>query len=283
MLEALTEKYMSTSIEESPHDAVYFSGKLAEEIGFTKFAQRQAKLQGIRVLVLDHMGIKQANGFTLEETQQIQQLCAEVTTLDLSGNLFESFDMVLGLCGQFPKLHTLTLDGNRFPIRENGNKDRLATVRSLSLSRTLLTQAELGYIVYNFPRLETLSFAENELRNFTCDMPFNFLTTFDLSNNRFKALADIQSLGNFCENLQTLNLQHNAISTVGRDAQDTFPASLATLSLAYNAISSWSFFNDLRTSLPSVRALRVTGNPLYSDLRSAEDKPLTTEDRKSVV
>lgn len=267
---------MSTGTHETGADTVYFSGKQAEEVGFNKFSERQAKLQGIHVLVLDRIRIQHHVGPDSEELEVIANLCVDITALDLSANLFESFEEITGLCGLFPKLRTLTLDGNRFTVAGSSSRTKLPTIQSLSLSQTLLSREELAPILDTFPSLEKLEYTSNELSTWSSPTLCAHLTTLDLSDNDFTSLSDIQRLDQQCPTLQTLTLQHNHISTVG--ANLIFLPTLTELSVSHNAISAWTFFNDLSTSLPHLRSLRVTGNPLYTNLRSAEGKPLTSSD-----
>ncbi|KAI7685151.1 hypothetical protein KC322_g13146, partial [Hortaea werneckii] len=57
-LGALKEKYASDN-DPSEHEAIQISAhKQAEEVGFDKFARRQAQLRGIHTVVLDRMCIR---------------------------------------------------------------------------------------------------------------------------------------------------------------------------------------------------------------------------------
>lgn len=267
---------MSSGTPDVAHESVYFSGKQAEEIGFQKFSQRQAKLQGIRVLILDHMRIKQASGLPQTERSAIAHICAEITELDAGSNLFENFDDLIELCKLLPKLRVLTLDGNRFNVQVNQNLPTLSTVRHLSLARTLLRADSASKVVSCFPNLESLSFAANELEHLRMSLPASLLS-IDLSENDFTSLSDLPRLRASCPTLRTLVLKYNRISAPGSDSSAS--PSLHDLDLSYNDIESWDFFKDLADKIfASLKHLRVTGNPLYQGLKSAEGKPLTMED-----
>ena len=265
---------------EDEAEIVYISGKQAEEIGFEKFSRRQAKLQGIRVLVLDRMRIQHRfpDGHN-DRGREIRELCAEITDLDLSGNLFESFGEIAGLCRLLPKLRVLTLDGNRFATDEGKDVPILQTVKSLSLSRTLLQPAEVSRIVSCFPSLETLSLAYDEYSDpIRLELP-KTLRTLNLSDNHFTSLSQLGHLGISCPNLHTLILKRNRISTIRTNTGTDFSLPIQELDLSYNAIDTWTFFVDMPTpAFPELNHLRVTGNPLYKNLTSADDKPLTAED-----
>jgi hypothetical protein len=268
---------------ESDTQFVYFSGKRAEEVGFEKFHQRQAKLQGIRVLVLDHMQIRPRG--PLDDQEHIAEICSDITDLDLSGNLFEDFHEILNLCGHLPKLRVLTLDGNRFAVHLDQDHIALPSVQALGLSRTLVDPAEFSSLISSgnitFPSLKSLNLANNEYRGpFRLQLPPT-LSSVNLSGNEFASLSDLIDLGVSCPLLRTLVLKQNQISAVHSDESQITDSALpvAELDLSYNAISSFTFFNDMNsTTFPQLKHLRVTGNPLYKSLVSAEGKPLAAED-----
>ena len=266
-------------------EVVYISGKQAEEIGFEKFHQRQAKLQGIHVLVLDHMGI-QHQSLGQEDRESITEICADITDLDLSCNLFETFHEIVDLCSNFPKLKVLTLDGNRFSIDREEPYAALREVKSLSICRTLLNYTGINKLVADtdnpiFPTLSTLNLAGNELSGSVKLLLPLSLFTVDLSDNDFCALSDLTNLDVNCPLLHTLILKRNNISMVCtvRSTFADFSLRVVELDLSYNAIDSFSFFNSINsTTCPQLKHLRVTGNPLYGSLVSAEGKALTAED-----
>jgi tubulin-specific chaperone E len=269
---------------EADAEIVYFSGKQAEEIGFEKFHRRQAKLQGIRVLVLDRMQIHHGSPSQQDEIA-ISEICADITDLDLSGNLFETFVEVVRLCTLMPKLRVLTLDGNRFSIPERLIYPSLSHLHTLSLATTLLSQVELNHLIAEWeaimPSLQTLNLAGNEYtRPFKAVLPIS-VTSLDLSDNEFTSLSDLINTSVNKTGLDTLVLKRNRISSVhcGLVATPKFSLSVTELDLSYNAITSLTFFNDINpTTLPRLKHLRVTGNPVYKNLVSAEGMPLTVED-----
>lgn len=266
---------MSAETHNTESEKVYFSGKQAEEIGFTKFSQRQANLQGIHTLVLDRMRIKHALPSSEADNQAIAGLCEHITVLDISGNLFESFDEIVALCGLLPKLQSLTLSYSRFLVDRLPDTAPLAAVRALSLSGTLLNEEELARVLSAFPSVKELGYMDNELSTWAYPKLCSHLAKLDLSDNNFASLQSIQRLDQQSPSLQTLVLKNNRISAVGPNA--AFPSTLRELSVPDNAINAWTFFNEL---LPytHINSLRVTGNPLYTGLRSADDKPLATAD-----
>ena len=270
---------------ESAAEIVYISGKQAEEIGFEKFHQRQAKLLGILVLVLDHLQIQHHSDAPNEEAS-IAETCADITDLDLSGNLFETFGEVAQLCHYLPKLRAVTLDGNRFALDDGEDCIPLPSVRTLSLSKTLLNHVDVNTLISSnvertFSSIKSLSLAGNEYSGLSKLLLPPSVSSLDLTDNHFTSLSDLVSLDVNGPLLHTLILKRNGISTVYSDksSKSGFVLPVTELDLSYNAISSFTFFNDINsTTFPGLRHLRVTGNPLYKNLVSAEGKPLTAED-----
>lgn len=258
-------------------EIVYFSTKQAEEVGFEKFARRQAQLQGIHVLVLDRMQIRANQDRNEDET--IAQFCADVSELDLSGNLFESLEEIIQLASLFPKLSTLNLSGNRFTVGSGCRM--LVNVRTLDLSDVWLDWSATLSVTGCFPALRKVTAARNGLSSVCFGSLPAHIQELDLSDNRFSNLEDLQALGS-CPELRTLILKRNRIENVWNNGEPSYAAPLnttiETLDLAQNALSSWSFFDSLIDAFPALKHLITTGNPLYEGLRSAEGKPLTTQD-----
>lgn len=272
-LQALREKYMPEDTGTSA-EAIYFSTKQAEEVGFDKLARRQARLHGIHVLVLDRMQMRASQD--REEDETIMNCCANVTELDLGGNLFESLDEIIRLAGLFPKLSLLNISGNRFVCA--GNAGALPTVRTLDVSDTSLRWAKIVSVTKSFPNIRKLTVARNGLSSICPGLLPNGVQNLDLSDNDFSKLADLAALGS-CPNLQILTLKRNRVQAVDI-ATDNHPlnASIETLDLARNAVSSWSLIDALAGAYPALKHLITTANPIYEGLQSAEGKPLASQD-----
>ncbi|KAM3418543.1 hypothetical protein BST61_g4520 [Cercospora zeina] len=276
--QALHEKYMSDDAS-NLGATVYFSTKQAEEVGFQKFAKRQAALQGIHVLILDRMRIRHV---AEDENDAIRETCKDITELDLSCNLFESLAGILSLVALLPKLAHLVLDGNRFTVTCARSAEEFPRISSLSLSNTLLRQhgEPIGPIIArHFPRVKTLTIANDELQDTQAlsatDLPES-LVSLDLTNNNFTTLADLRHL-NPCPHLTRLSLDKCQISSTGR-LDCSVSSSVIDLDLAHNTINSWNVIDSLPGAFPAMKQLRMTGNPIYKDMKSATGKPLMAED-----
>jgi hypothetical protein len=286
LLQALREKYISPQ-EATNAEIVYISGKHAEEVGLEKLARRQAQLQGIHTLVLDRMCIRHRES-DQEADQSVSSLCANITSLDIGGNLFESWDEVMLICRLFPRLSSLTLDGNRFHNLESTNSDiQFPNIRYLGLTATLLSPDEVAAITKPFPSLQTLIFANNELEAWeshspTINLP-QAIHSIDLSGNQLPTLTSLTPLLTL-PNLHTLLLKANKITSSSPQPPTTkttptnLSQSLHTLDLRSNHISTWSLPTSLPLLFPSLHNLLIASNPLYASLSSFDNKPLTPSD-----
>ncbi|KAK0928587.1 hypothetical protein LTR29_017337 [Friedmanniomyces endolithicus] len=280
-LEALREKYVSQT-SAADQEAIYFSSKQAEEVGFDKFARRQAELRGIFVIVLDRMRLRHRSDDSDVDT--IAELCQEITELDVGGNLFETLVEVYDLSRRLPKLRSLTLDANRISVEDSKHKPRgcFSSIRTLSLSNVMLNWGtELAPILQQcFPGVQALAATHNEWSSIIHNgvLPPG-LKTLDLSNNAFTTLADL--LGVADSAVETLILKNCNITTISSGADTNHRlifASVQELDIRHNAIVDWTFFNELPATFPALKHLRTTGNPLYTNLKTHAGKLLTPED-----
>lgn len=116
---ALREKYASEAADSSSaavaaaagggtgHRQIVISGKVAEEVGFDKIRRRLARVEDLKIVILDGMRVvaRPAEGEATEKS--VRETCPVVVELDLSRNLFETFGEVVGICGQLDKLKSL--------------------------------------------------------------------------------------------------------------------------------------------------------------------------------
>ncbi|GAB1739045.1 hypothetical protein NU219Hw_g3809t1 [Hortaea werneckii] len=292
-LEALKEKYASDN-DPSEHEAIQISAhKQAEEVGFDKFARRQAQLRGIHTVVLDRMCIRHSSHDP--ESAEIGTVCKDVTELDLSSNLFETMQEIIDIARRLPKLRCLTIDGNRIlqrPTQGENSPSRetaLPGVNWLGISNTLIDAAEDGAntklaalplrtITSFFPNAETIIACNNEWDRLSeAQLPTGF-KTLDVSGNLFESLSDIATLKGAPE-IKMLIAKSCQIRSAGdhgilRSRLHT----VAELDVRGNSIASFAIIDRLAADLPSLRHLRTAGNPLYTSLLSPEGKPLTAED-----
>lgn len=108
---ALRNKYASEYTQQDGrrlHAEIIFFGKVAEEVGFDKIQRKQARLDELKIAILDDMLIGSARGEG-EEEGIITKTCPKVHQLDLSRNLFNHLGPVLDVCRELPLLQSLTI------------------------------------------------------------------------------------------------------------------------------------------------------------------------------
>lgn len=105
---ALKAKYADDAPdrEQSELGQIVISGKVAEEVGFDKVRKQMAKLDELKVVILDGMRVSCP---TIDGEETIADLCPKVTQLDISRNLFESLEPVMSICSSLKDLKKLAI------------------------------------------------------------------------------------------------------------------------------------------------------------------------------
>ncbi|KAI5207473.1 hypothetical protein E4T39_01867 [Aureobasidium subglaciale] len=306
-LEALRTKYAAVEAggDASSQNTIRISGKEAEEVGFEKIARQQAQLQNLRIVVLDDLLVTaydDTNTTSEDSLDRILETCPNITEVDLGRNLFETLDDISDICDRLPnlkylRLETLLKHGSANRLRDvsgraapNTTGSGLAQITSASLDHMLCTRGEaslssaidLENLLRSMPNIKELSASSNQLGSLDdCSLP-STLTSVTLENNKFTSLKNIKHLKECCPHLQMLGLKNNQIADASTDkhtgAAFKLPETVVDVDLAYNNMSSWGLINNLAAIIPGLKHLRIAHNPLFSSLRSADGKPLTSAD-----
>ena len=137
-----------------------------------------------------------------------------------------------------------------------------------------------------FPSLTTLTASSNSLSYLKSGQLQEAITTIDLHDNDFVHLSDVGSLSGL-PHLKTLNLKSNSIRSICSSSEEvssqtastlTFPSTLTTLDLSYNAINSWHMIDCLPKIFPGLTSLRISYNPLYQSLSHPDGRYLSPAD-----
>ncbi|KAJ5168243.1 uncharacterized protein N7482_003837 [Penicillium canariense] len=292
-VEALREKYASEYESELvwtskttgavAHQVIEIGGKVVEEVGFDKIRKQLAKLQELRIVLLDGLRIagvlssyEQPEAQVREAASEIATTCPQIIELDLSRSLVNSWSHVWEICNQLPllkklKVNDMTRDG--IDLRCSGNRFRpleegltFEGVTELHLEETLLSWDEIAEVAACFPTLTSLTASGNQLR--TISRPLSgVITTLILESNEFTSLSALRPLAEM-RTLEHLSVRWNNVAAISDNPKNTtldfqFPTTLRSVDLSRNDISSWTFLNHLPTLFPSLTTLRISGNPLY--------------------
>ncbi|CAI4216722.1 unnamed protein product [Parascedosporium putredinis] len=281
-LSALHEKYASevdatTNAPVSSARLIEISGKVVEEVGFNKIRSRLARVEDLKIVILDGMRVSSTAAMGLSDgrfdSMTVAETCPKIIELDLSRNLFDNFGLLVEVCGQLPDLRSLRINGNRFQdvLRDHSleKADHIFThVKELALEETLLRWDDICHITARFGSLASLHCGTNQLTAIPTALPkalSSSLTVLNLEFNGFKALSDVTMLSSLVS-LRNLHLKGNSISAVTSDPSipiSPFPPSIHYVDLSYNQIPSWDFVDSLQSVFPGLTALRLAHNPIY--------------------
>lgn len=148
---------------------------------------------------------------------------------------FRGFQKIEGLEAYY-NLKALWLESNGLTTLENLSP--LRQLRCLYMSKNLIE------------RIENLDMLQE-------------LNTLDLSHNRIKTLSGLACLSQ----LSSLNLARNQLETSDDLVELSQCKQLTNLDISNNAIEDQKALDVLR-SIPQLRALRITGNPVVSSTKS---------------
>jgi hypothetical protein len=141
----------------------------------------------------------------------------------------------------------------------------------------------------HFPRLKTLSLAENELASLISSetsqkLYLPSLSSLILEKNSFRNLSPLVLMSNAFPNLSEISLQQNEIETVGEvnpgeTAKLEMFRNLRSLNLSGNKITDFRFVDLLSLLFPNLASLRISNNPLYAVTSTApSDTPRARSD-----
>lgn len=214
---------------------------------------------------------------------------------------------LLLLCPAFANVLTFC-SGNRFRLLKLDQHSSASfffpPVVDLSLDDTLLGWSEVSYWQHShgtsltcyhcqitelaktwFGSLVTLSASNNDFgslptaRDSVEPLPLT-VRSLTLDGNGFTCLDDVAALTNL-PHLQRLSLKNNSIRRIGlQSSEQTFPVfsqSLSDVDLSFNTVDSWEVIDRLQDVFPGLTTLRVSHNPLYQNLRSADGRPLNAD------
>ncbi|KUI62314.1 Tubulin-specific chaperone E [Cytospora mali] len=298
-LEALQEKYAGevtadqTPISSGPQ--IIISGKVAEEIGFDKIRKQQARLNELKIVILDGLRIDRASDPKVSD-KSIKEICPKVVELNLSRNLFTRLEDVVEICLQLEALRGLRLNGNRFQSTTTYSTGEdyvpaFAGVRELALDEMLLDWQGICQIATGFRDLTALYASANQLSSLPVDQAGALpptLTAVHMEFNEFTTMSSLAGLAAL-PSLKNLHLKANNISAITSDASQEIPVFSKTLSyldISYNNVSTWSFIDALPDSFPGLTSLRLAHNPIYENPGlglDTSDASTTTSGKASVT
>ena len=146
---------------------------------------------------------------------------------------------------------------------------------------------QLTRLTHVFPTLTTLIASTNLYTTLPPHIPNSTITELSLEENLFTTLSSLHPLTSL-PHLRRLVLKSNNIYAVTSSSASpspstlssapTFSSTLTDLDLSYNEITAWSVIDALPHVFPGLTSLRISHNPLFTNLQAADGKALTPED-----
>ncbi|KAK7118943.1 hypothetical protein R3I94_020953 [Phoxinus phoxinus] len=265
---ALKRRY-EEELEEPAGEDMKISSKTVLMVGFERVRLKQ------RVDQLTEVSLRRCEVSSPGPQNQIRNTTPDVESLDLSGNLLSSWEVLAAITGQLESLRELQISHNRLSFSSDPSllSPAFSCLRLLSLNSCALTWTQVLQCAPMWQQVEELYLSDNDITELTRpDHVLQNLRVLDLSNNQIlqETLLHISHL----PWLEKLNLSSTGFSAVefsdasAGDETTAFPA-LNTLLLDDNNISEWCVVNELE-KLRSLLHLSCRRNPLLQKEKNPE-------------
>lgn len=216
-LEALREKYIKVQDVKTQGYVIVFHGR-------PKTDNDEAELAYLRNVCLCNYNISSAG----LESSTLVDLCPNVVDLDLSNNLLESWEEILPVISQLPRLNYLNLARNK--IKNNKSylqewKKPLPEVQNLVLNGTQMKWGDVLRLAKMLPQLKELHICGNGYIHLP-DTTFRTLQGLEclrLNNNRIESWQEIWKL-RYLSQLKTLILSGNPLLDLFFNDNDLDPS-----------------------------------------------------------
>ncbi|XP_052425743.1 tubulin-specific chaperone E isoform X1 [Carassius gibelio] len=265
---ALKQRY-EVELQEVIGEELKISSKTVMMVGFEDIKQKQ------RLENLTEVGLRRCEVSGPGAENEIRNTTPLAQSLDLSGNLLSSWEVLAAITEQLESLRELQLSQNRLSISSEPSRlsPAFSCLRLLSLNSCALTWTQVLHCAPMWQHLEELYLSDNDITELL--RPEHVLQTLkvlDLSNNHIVQETVLEITHLPC--LEKLNLSSSGLSVIQfRDASAgnktaSFPA-LKTLLLDDNNVSEWCVVNELE-KLPSLLHLSCRRNPLLQREKNPE-------------
>uniref|UniRef100_A0A8C2AIX9 Tubulin-specific chaperone E n=1 Tax=Cyprinus carpio TaxID=7962 RepID=A0A8C2AIX9_CYPCA len=265
---ALKQRY-EVELQEVIGEELKISSRTVMMVGFEDVKQKQ------RLEKLTEIGLRRCEVSGPGPENEIRNTTPLAQSLDLSGNLLSSWEVLAAVTEQLEALRELQLSHNRLSISSEPSRlsPAFSCLRVLSLNSCALTWTQVLHCAPMWQHLEELYLADNDITELL--RPHRVLQTLkvlDLSNNHIvqETVLEISHLP--C--LEKLNLSSSGLSVIqfsdasAGNKTALFPA-LKTLLLDDNNISEWCVVNELE-KLSSLLHLSCRRNPLLQREKNPE-------------
>ena len=201
----------------------------------------------------------------------IRTVCASVEDVDLSKNLFSSWQKVAEICCEMPNLRILRLSYCRMEIQPMLQPNAFETVRILTLGQANLDWNQVEQFVPWFKNLDELHLGFNNITTLNEPVGWPSLSVLNLEHNRIDNWKQVLYLGQI-GSLQVLNLNNNQITRIEKPTEEQFKR-LRFINLNNNVISTWLDVDQLNY-FENLVEIRVSHVPVVVNLPPKEKHAL---------
>ncbi|KAL6468640.1 hypothetical protein MHYP_G00221640 [Metynnis hypsauchen] len=259
-LTAVKQRY-ELGLDQAIGEEVRISTKTVKMVGFESIMEKQ-RMENLAEVALINCEVSGPG-----PENEIKKNIPNVVSLDLSGNLLSSWEVVAAITEQLEKLQVLCLSHNRLSIASSPSNlsPAFSNLRVLTLNSCAITWSQVLCCAPMWPHIEELFLNDNDITELQRPVDvLQGLKVLDLSNNSLvqESVLQISNLSR----LEILNLSSTGLSTIHlSDALPgtktaMFPA-LKILLLDDNKISEWGVINEL-DKLSALVQLSCKRNPL---------------------
>ncbi|XP_062869261.1 tubulin-specific chaperone E isoform X2 [Trichomycterus rosablanca] len=259
-LTAVKQRY-EMELDQAIGEEVTISTKTVKMVGFESILKKQ-RMENLTEIVLMNCEVSSPG-----PENEIRKYTPNAVSLDLSGNLLSSWEVVAAITEQLDYLQVLGLSNNRLQISPNvSNLSHVfSRLRVLTLNSCAINWSQVLQCASMWPQLEELYLNNNDITELQRPVDvLQGLKVLNLSNNSLiqESLLEISHLSR----LETLILSSTGISviyftdTVPGAKTSAFPA-LKILLLDDNKVAQWDVINEL-DKLRSLVQLSCKRNPV---------------------
>ncbi|KRT78354.1 hypothetical protein AMK59_6524 [Oryctes borbonicus] len=202
--------------------------------------------------------------YTSGEPGSLEDLCPNISELDISKNLFSNWLVIFDICKQLKNLTWLNVSENNLLIPEDLSSYNFPSVQILICGTLGLTWRDMLKLSHVFPNLEELRVPNNKIKHLDTPIENDFknLKVLDLENNLIEDWNEILKL-RVITNLEQLSIENIGLKIIRFSEtpnSNIFP-NLKKLILTNNLLNDWESVGELN-KLQNLEELKFLNNPI---------------------
>ncbi|KAI4470929.1 tubulin-specific chaperone e [Holotrichia oblita] len=210
------------------------------------------------------VNLRLQNIYACGESDSLENLCPNISELDVSKNLFPTWLVIFDICRQLKSLSWLNVSENNLQLPDDLSAHRFDSVEILICGFLNLTWFEMLKLSHVFPNLEELRLPNNRIEKLDTPVENNFknLKVLDLENNPIGDWDEILKL-RVIPTLEQLSIENIGLKNVKfeENSKTTAFPNLKKLILTNNLLNDWESVGELN-KLENLEELKFLHNPI---------------------